>query len=190
MSDRQSAMPGAHFDGHVRLRDAGLRGMITLRGDLDAGMIRKAAMDVTGQVFPKPRMANCTNDTGLCWMSPDELLVLVPHDEAATALAYLRAALAGEHHLAVDVSDARAVFTLEGEASALRETLAKLTPADMRDAALPIGQLRRTRLAQVPVAFWFQSESDAHLICFRSVADYVFGLLQNAARPGSEIGFF
>ena len=73
---------------------------------------------------------------------------------------------------------------------AIREVLAKLSPADMRISALPVGRVRRTRLAQVPAAFWFTDDSEAVVICFRSVADYVFGLLSTAAQPGSEVGHF
>ena len=123
-------------------------------------------------------------------MSPDELLILLPYDDVTSALTAMSVALKGEHALVVDVSDARASFRIEGEGALIRETLAKLTPADMRAAALPVGILRRTRLAQVPAAFWLQSEGAAHLICFRSVASYIFGILKHAATPGSEAGFF
>ena len=88
------------------------------------------------------------------------------------------------------MSDARAVFTLEGEGAAIRNVLAKLTPADLRPASLPVGEVRRTRFAQVPAAFWLAEEGRAELVCFRSVAIYVFGLLKNAAEPGSEVGYF
>jgi len=98
--------------------------------------------------------------------------------------------LAGTHHLMANVSDARAVFQLEGEGRLIRDTLAKLTPADMRPVALPVLAFRRTRLAQVPAAFVFHHDDYAELICFRSVAGYVFDLLRQAAKPGSEVGWF
>ena len=91
------------------------------------------------------------------------------------------------HALVTDVSDARAMFELRG--GGLRDVLAKLTPADMSAAALPPGELRRSRLAQVPAAFWLRSETAAQVICFRSVARYVFDLLKTAAQPGSAVGF-
>ena len=114
----------------------------------------------------------------------------MPYENVDAALATLEEKLSGRHHLAVDVSDARAVFMLEGKGAAIRETLAKLTPADMRTAVLPVGEMRRTRLAQVPAAFWFEDEGTATVVCFRSVADYVFGILKASANLGGEVGYF
>ena len=51
---------------------------------------------------------------GALWMSPDELLILVPYAEAGQAVTVLQEALGDAHHLAVDVSDARAHFRLTG----------------------------------------------------------------------------
>ena len=98
--------------------------------------------------------------------------------------------MADHHHLAVNVSDARSAMRVTGEGARIRECLAKLTPADLRTSALPVGQVRRTRLAQVAAAFWFASDGEAFVICFRSVADYVFGLVSEAAAPGAEVGYF
>ena len=190
MSDRVSALDGASFKGQVSVRENGLRGMITLRGDLASEALRAVAAEVTRQGFADRRGAHCAGETGLCWMSPDELLILVPHGEVAGALSTIGTALKGEHHLAVDVSDARASFTLEGEGAAIRNVLAKLTPADLRPGALPVGEMRRTRLAQVAAAVWFPGEGRAEVVCFRSAAEYVWGLLVNASEPGSEVGFF
>lgn len=190
MSDRVSALQGASFKGQVTIRGAGLRGMITLRGDLSSEALQGAVTGLTGVAFPGPREVKTGGETGLCWMSPDELLILVPHEAVGAALETIGAALKGQHHLAVDVSDARAMFGIEGEGAAVRNVLAKLTPADLRAGALPVGEMRRTRLAQVPAAIWFDEETRAGVICFRSVAEYVWGLLVNAAEPGSEAGYF
>ena len=57
-------------------------------------------------------------------------------------------------------------------------------------ATLAPGEVRRTRLAQVADAFWLEDAENAQIICFRSVADYVFGVLQMSARKGSEVGVF
>jgi hypothetical protein len=32
------------------------------------------------------------------------------------------------------------------------------------------GEMRRTRLQQVPAAIWFESATEARVVCFRSVA--------------------
>ena len=179
MSKAVSALQGALHEGPVRVAEAGLRGMITLRGDLASPALHSVTTGLTGQAFPARGEAKTAGESGLAWMSPDELLILLPYDGVGEALSRIAEELAGEHHLAVNVSDARALFSLEG--AGVREVLAKLTPADMHPRAFGPGDFRRTRLAQVPAAFWMVEEERVDLICFRSVAAYVFDLLVNAA---------
>jgi sarcosine oxidase subunit gamma len=172
-----SALAGAEAGGLVTVREAGLRGMVTLRTDLAeaAGAVKK----VTGASMPDRRAISAGKAAMVAWMSPDELLILCDQGAADGIVADLGAALKGTHHLAVNVSDARAMFILTGERGALRDVLAKITPADM--AALAPGEMRRTRLQQVPAAIWFESETEARVVCFRSVAQYVFDLLALSA---------
>lgn len=176
MSDRS-------FSGLVDIVDQGLTGMLTLRANLPeaTAALADAGVDMPGQ-------GACRN--GVLWMSPDEVMILCDYDAAEARAAALVTALGDRHSLVVNVSDARAMFRITGNDSHIREVLAKLSPADLHKAAFPVGQVRRTRLAQVAAAFWFEAEGDARLICFRSVSDYVFGLLSNAAAEGSEVGFF
>jgi sarcosine oxidase subunit gamma len=188
MSDAISALKGAESTGYVTVREAGLCGMVTLRGDLGSAALKKAVKAAVGTEVPEPRQIVGTSDHGAAWMSPDELMLFCAHDKAAETVAAIGKALAGEHHLVADVSDARAVFDLEG--LALREVLAKLTPADVAPGRLEPGEVRRSRLAQVPAAFWLTGPDSARVVCFRSVAQYAFDLLTTASLPGSEVGLF
>lgn len=188
MSKPVSALNHAAYDGIVRVEDTGLQGMITLRGDLGAATLSKAATKVTGAEMPDVNRANVSGHAGLCWMSPDELLVLVPYAEVEAKLAALTKALGKTHSLAVNVSDARAVFRVSGPHA--REVMAKLAPVDLSPGAFEPGQFRRTRLAQVAGAFWMEEDGSFRIICFRSAADYVFKLLKVAAQPGSEVEAF
>ena len=190
MSDRKSALPGAASSGSIRVEEAGLHGMVTLRGNLSDAAFAKAISKALGLDVPA-RGARVDGDgVALLWMSPDELMLTCAHGDAAGTVAKLGEALDKHHHLVVDVSDARAVFRLTGEGTAIRDALAKLTPADLRPGVLPVGAVRRTRLAQVPAALWFEDDGTAMVVCFRSVAAYVFGLLANAAASGAEVGHF
>ena len=186
MSDvRMSALPGAAADGTVSVREMGLQGMVSLRCDLAAA--GDAVRSVTGAAMPGPLEITTGEGTRVAWMSPDEILVLCDHDRADALCAGLSGVLASTHHLAVNVSDARAIFAVEGPRGPLRDTLAKITPADI--GALAPGEMRRTRLQQVAAAIWFESETEARVICFRSVAQYVFDLLAISARDGGEVGY-
>ena len=188
MSEVVSALRGKSFEGYVTVADAGPRGMITLRGDLASDALQKTATGVTGAGFPGVRQEKFKGDSGICWMSPDEVLILCPYADVPGAVARLETALAGTHHLIANVSDARALITVTG--SEAREAMAKLTPTDLSPTAFGPGQFRRTRLAQVPAAFWMPDQTTFQVVCFRSVARYVFDALAMSARPGSEVAFF
>ncbi len=188
MSDAVSALNGATYNGFVTVTELGLRGMITLRGDLSSAGVKNAATGVTGVDMPGQRQVHTVKESGLAWMSPDELLVMTPYAEVGDKLAQIDKLLKGKHYLAVNVSDARAMFRIEG--AGVREVMAKLCPVDMAPDAFTPGMFRRTRMAQIPAAFWMPSDDAVQIICFRSVADYAFGLLKDAAEPGSEVGLF
>ena len=160
------------------------RGMITLRGDLAAAKLRKVVKTVTGQGVPEAGQYLGDRASGVAWMSPDELLLMVPYEQVADGLMALDAALAGSHYLAVDVSDARAVFTIEGPCA--REALARLCPVDFHVDAFKAGDFRRTRMAQIAAAVWMH-EGGFGVVCFRSVADYAESILRNAA-DGLAVG--
>ncbi|MEM8577460.1 MAG: sarcosine oxidase subunit gamma family protein [Pseudomonadota bacterium] len=186
MSDPISALAGATATGIAEVTKLGLQGMLTLRGDLADGTLRAAAAEVAGAPVPGPGEISLAGDAGLAWMSPDELLLLCPHAEAAERAARLEVALEGTHSLVANVSDARALFALRGPHAA--EVLAKLAPVDV--ARFAPGMFRRTRLAQIPAAFWRPEPELFHIITFRSVARYAFDVLHTAAAPGSEVGAF
>ncbi|UWR01580.1 sarcosine oxidase subunit gamma [Ruegeria conchae] len=188
MSEPISALNHASYDGIAKVEECGLQGMITLRGDLSDKVLAKAVKDATGQKVPGQREALVDGDTGVCWMSTDELLVLVPYAEVEAKLAAMTNALSATHALAVNVSDARAVIQVSG--SNAREVLGKLAPVELSAEAFQPGQIRRSRLAQVAGAFWMDDAETFRIVCFRSAADYVFKLFKIAAQPGSEVGFY
>jgi len=183
MSNAVSALQGASSAGYVDVREIGLQGMITLRGDLSLTKVAKAVKSAVGVEMPTQRRINLKDGKGAAWMSPDELLLMVAYQDAGATVAKLQKALGATHSLVVNVSDARAVFTLTG--GRVREVVAKLSPVDMD--TFPMGEIRRTRLAQVPAAFWMSGGDEITLVVFRSVAQYAFDLLKTAAAKGGEV---
>jgi sarcosine oxidase subunit gamma len=159
-------------------------GMVTLRGDLGSPALADAVRAATGCPVPERRRIAFDGDRAATWMSPDELMLFVAPGSAASVVADLSRALAGQHHLAADVSDARALFRLAGPGA--RAVLAKGAPADL-DGFGP-GDFRRTRLGQVAAAFWCPEPDTFDLMCFRSVGGFVADWLATAARPGSLAG--
>ena len=181
MSDPVSALNGANFEGFATIREIGPLGMITLRAK-GLKTLDKAIKAAVGVKTPAQRRIAVNGDRSCGWMSPDEYLLVMPYGEVANTLETLAKSLKNEHYLAVDVSDARAVFRIEGPKAA--DVLAKLSPTDF--STLAPGELRRTRTAQVAAALW-QQDQGFTLVCFRSVAGYVMGLLRQSAQPGTTL---
>jgi sarcosine oxidase, subunit gamma len=179
MSNVISAAHGASFDGAVRVQDAGVKGMITVRGDLSSAKMAKAVKAAVGMGMPDVRGVKTGAKGGVAWMSPDELMLFCDYSDADGVVDKLEKALKGEHSLAVNVSDARAIFTLTGKG--VREVIAKGSPADMSVDGLPLGEMRRSRLGQIAVAFWLTKEGELELVCFRSVGQFVYEWLCNGA---------
>lgn len=170
-------------EGGIMLVQQSAACMITIRADLSDANVKAKIKALTGFAVPKPRRISGGLDNGLAWMSPDELLYLCPMDAEATA-AKLVAGIPG-HAMAVDVSFARAVFSISGDGT--REVLAKGAPVDLSSGAFGAGDFRRTRIGQVAAAFWLEDEETQSftIVCFASVAEYMFDWLSNAASKGS-----
>lgn len=181
MHEPVSALGGQTYDGFATIREVGPFGMITLRCKMDEKPLA-TTLKKLGFALPDQRRISHGKERSAGWMSPDELLLILPYAEVAATLAALASGLAKTHHLAADVSDARAIFRIEGAKA--DEVLAKLCPVDL--AKLAPNELRRTRAAQVAAAFWAE-DGGYTLVSFRSVAGYVMGLLTHSAREGSAL---
>ena len=155
-------------------------GMIAIRADLARS--GDAIAEAAGLAIPLTTRIVTDGDRALGWMSPDELLLVLPGADLASALTALRDALTGEHALVVDLSDARAVFDVTGPHAG--DVIAKLSPANLD--AMPGDGLRRSRAAQGAAAFW-RIDGGFRVIGFRSTADYLGLVLRNAAIPGSGL---
>ena len=182
MRDPVSPLGNATFDGFCTVREIGPLGMISLRAKPDVKELAKAVKAAVGTKVPAQRKIEISGDKACGWMSPDEYLLILPYAETGAAMEAIASAMGAAHHLAAVVSDARAVFRVEGEKA--DQVLAKLCPVDFE--TLEPGELRRTRAAQVAAAFWKEDEGFT-LVCFRSVAGYVMGLLSHSAEKGSEV---
>jgi len=173
----------------IRVEDLGPVGQVTLRGTLSDPALAAAVESVAGVGVPEPLGVTMSADeTGAVWMSPDELLILVRYSEAGATVAALEEALAGRHHLAVDVSDARAVIELTG--ARVPEVLAKGAPLDFSEPGFPVGRARRTHLAEIAVGIWRIEPETWQVVCFRSYAGHLFDWLATAAVESAEVDFF
>lgn len=186
MAEARTATEGARFAGAAAtVADAGPFGMVTVRADLADPAV--AAGLATARI-PLPGRRRIVEGAGLAagWFSPDELLILTEPGRATALVAAISEGLAGLHHLAVDVSDARAAFRIEGPGA--RALIAKGAPVDLAPAAFGPGDLRRTRLGQIACAFWMEPDGAFTLVCFRSLGAHVFAWLRAAAAAPTPPG--
>ena len=163
------------------------RGMITLRGDLMSTLVKKSVKAVTGQDMPNSGQFLGDGTSGVAWMSPDELLLVLPYENVAKSVLQIDETLNGEHYLVADVSDARAFFSVLGTNA--RDVLARVCPVDLHSGSFCVGQFRRTRMAQVAAAFWMH-DTGFNVVCFQSVGDYAQDLLTQAAENSVGTAFY
>ena len=181
MSDYNNSIETFSYKGEITVELSKPKGMITLKGDLDKSFFREGVVKALGLPMPKVRMISREDGVQISWMAPDELLILVDFKKVEKYIALLEKNLNGEHYLLANVSDARAIFNLKGKG--VREVLSKGTPVNME--IMKIDDARRSRLGQLPVAFWMLKNTEIELICFRSVAEFMFNWLKVASAPNS-----
>ena len=170
------------------IEDLGPVGQITLKGDLSDPTLGAAVEAAVGVGVPAPLGALFNADRGAIWMAGDEVLLLVPYVRAPAVTAELTGALAQSHHMAVDVSDARAVLGISGPGA--QELMAKGAPLDVSDAAFPVGTARRTHFAEIAVGIWRREPEVWQMMCFQSYAPHLFAWLVASAGEEAKVGYF
>ncbi len=172
-------------DGIATVHQHVAHGMITVRADLNTAPIKAAITSATGVAIPAKLSIETGAGAALCWMSPDELLVLCDADQAGAVTKQLQEALAQHHALVANMSDARVIFSVSGAQA--RDVVSKLVPVDLSPDTFKPGMLRRTRLAQVAAGLWMPDDDTICVLCFRSVSEYAHTILKQAAQAGSSV---
>lgn len=169
----------------IGIEALGLLGMITLRGDMASDAFAAAVDEAVGLAVPEALRVVSGEDSRAVWMSPDELLLFCDYGDADTAIARIGNQMGTAHHMALNVSDARAVIRLTG--SRVGEVLAKGAPCDCSDHGFPVGTARRSHLAGLAVAFWRLEPDVWEIVALRSYAHHLMLWLEQVSQPGSEV---
>ncbi len=198
MSDPAFNSPLSHRSDHdgadglsIKLSEVSDRGMIDLRGEAGSAKFKSAAKSVLGVDLPlKPRTSSSNGKISVLWLSVDQWLVLCPRGSAPDLAAKLSKALENVHSLAVDVSDMRAIFRLQGEAA--REVLMKGASIDFTMPDYKAGYVRRLIFAEIAALAHIVSDKPCtvDIYVFRSYADYTWKWLLSTAHPGAAINLF
>ena len=175
----------------IALQEIDDRGMIDLRGLAQDQSFLSAARTVLGFDLPlSPRTSAGEGAVKALWLSVDQWLITCPRSEAPSLRLRLVEALQGIHSLAVDMSDARAIFRLTGDNG--REVLNKGTSVDFTSPEIAQGLVRRIRYAEIAALVHVLSTGpfNCDLYVFRSYADYAWSFLSFTAREGARVSLF
>lgn len=140
---------------------------------------RAAAEAILGARLPDaPLSSTRTEDLTIFWMAPDDWLVLMPFEKAASFETEFRDAMKG-HYSIVDVSGGQTVIRLAGFSA--REVLQKSTMIDVHPEQFPVGKVVGTSFAKSAATLTRVEEDTYDLIVRRSFAEYIWEWLCDAS---------
>lgn len=109
--------------------------------DMDAALSR-----AVGVSAPAIGRSVAIGETSCAWLGPGEWLLIGPEADVAALAGRYAEILADAIALAVDLTHARAVFTLAGPAA--RDRIAAHCPLDLSDAVFTVGAVARSLLGE------------------------------------------
>lgn len=173
-SMRRSALDGFHGgSAAARLSAAPNAARASLRAYPDAVPALSSALGISLPTGPKTSAAGA-GFTAM-WLGPDEWLLIGPQGTDFVALA----AKSGVLHSAVDVSHRNIGILVEGAGA--RIAISSACPHDLSDASFPVGACARTVFGKMEIVLHREGTETYRVECWRSFADYCFGMLVEGA---------
>jgi sarcosine oxidase, subunit gamma len=173
---QSNALPEA---AGIRLGERPFIGLINLRARADAVGLAKTGKVLGARLPTEPNTRVEQDGNTVCWLGPDEWLVLTPAGEQAERIAQLRDALDGQFAAVTDVSGGYALISVAGPDC--RDLLAKGCTLDLHPRAFQAGQCAQTLLAKAGVLLITRDDESIDLLVRRSFADYLWHWLVDAA---------
>lgn len=124
----------------------------------------------------KPKHSTEKKGRHALWLGPDEWLIL---DEAEADL-MAATSKAKVFHSATDISHRNVAFDLKGEDA--EACLGSGCPQDLRLSTFPVGACSRTICGKAEIVLYRVAEDHFHVEVWQSFAEYLFDLLDEAAR--------
>lgn len=171
---RRSALDGLHGGSSaVRLTPAPHAARASLRAHPEAVAALSSALGVT--LPARPKASASANGITALWLGPDEWLLIGPDGTDFVGLA----ARANVLHSAVDISHRNIGIMVSGPGA--RVAINSACPHDLTDASFPVGACTRTVFGKMEIVLHRESEDTYRVECWRSFADYCFGMLAEGA---------
>ena len=167
--------------GSLSLCEMPVPGQIDLRGDPADPAFLDVVSAVLGCGLPlKPNTVAEAGDVTVCWLGPDEWLVLTPPGAEGDMVARLRDGLQGTHSAVVDVTGNRALIRISGTAA--RDVLAKGCSLDLHPRGFKPGDCAQTLIARCGVILHQRDDVPSYdLLPRRSFAEYLWLWLVDAS---------
>jgi sarcosine oxidase subunit gamma len=145
---------------------------------------REAGIEAAGAAFgvALPRVVGGTasaNGRTAIWLGPDEWLFLAPLAETGAVKESIESGLADQPHSLVEISHRQTAFEVAGPAAAT--VLAHGSPLDLGNKAFPIGFATRSVFLKTELILWRTGADSYRIEIWRSFADYLWGVLEQAA---------
>lgn len=171
---REAVLDGSYGgSASVKLAPATPASRISLRASNDAVTALSTALGLPLPTTPK---TSAQSGTRLAfWLGPDEWLVI---DESEADLMAPCAASRAVHS-ATDVSHRNTAILVSGPGAV--RTLNTACPLDLSLKSFPIGAVTRTVFGKIEIVLYRMSDQDFRVECWRSFAEYAFGMLQEGA---------
>lgn len=152
---------------------------INCRGNAQAPAFKDAVESVLGQSLPTQANTVSFGDNRICWLGPDEWLLLVPGNDATPLLSKLEAALSDQTVAMNDVSGGQVVLRMSG--SSVVDLLAKGCPLDFHESRFPPGSCAQSGLGKAGALFVrADSGQSFDVVVRRSFLEYMLAWLRRA----------
>lgn len=161
----------------VQVRELKLLGHLVLRGSRENASFVSGVERVLGLALPGVLQSAEAGARSLCWISPDEWLLVLPGEEAFGVEHQLRDAIEG-HYAVVNVSGGQTLIELSGVQAV--NLLKKCTGYDVDARNFPPGKVVTTTFAKTQAVIRRTADTRWELVVRRSFADYLWRWLQDA----------
>ena len=153
---------------------------VIVRGRVTDTAFVQAASAILGAALPQQAKQVVSGQRmHMLWLSPDEWLVVGAYAERDQLLGHWQQGLRGVFAQVVDNSGGFTALAISGAEA--ETVLRHVTPYDV--ASIGAQQCAATVMAKAGMVLVRQDATQMLLICRRSFADYIWRLLQKAARP-------
>jgi sarcosine oxidase subunit gamma len=171
----------ARGDARVVCAERAFLGHLNLRGDGEDARFVAAVAGVVGTAVPtRPNTVARGGDNVVCWLGPDEWLIVTRAEREDAIAQGLRAGLSGLFAAVTQIGGGQTVIALRGDA--VRDLLAKGCPLDLHPRAFGVDRCAQSHLAKAPILVRQVDEAPSfEIIVRRSFADYLWTWLEDAA---------